>query len=89
LEISEDILNYVSVQLSVPVGLIDSYTTRRQTISEHQDQIREYLNLKRYGDEEQTELRNFLFEEACRLEQTIALLSRLAIFEREKDTQAF
>ena len=84
LEISEDILNYVSVQLSVSVGLIDFYKKRQQTISEHQDQIREYLNLRRYGDEAQTELRDFLFEEACRLEQTNALLSRAEQFLKDK-----
>ena len=84
LEVSEDILNYVSVQLSMPVGLIESYKTRRETISEHQSRIREYLNLKRYGDEEQVALKIFLFEEACRLEQTNALLSRAEQFLRNQ-----
>ncbi|MBF0452637.1 MAG: DUF4158 domain-containing protein [Candidatus Magnetomorum sp.] len=84
LEISEDILNYISVQLSMPVGLINLYKSRRQTISEHQERIRKYLNLKRYKNKEEAELKAFLFEEACRLEQTSALLSRAEQFLKDK-----
>ncbi len=70
----------------MPVGLIDSYKKRQQTISEHQGRIRVYLNLKRYGDREQDELKKFLFEEACRLEQTSILLSRAKQFLKDKKT---
>jgi TnpA family transposase len=84
LEMSEDILNYISVQLSMPVGLINLYKSRRQTISEHQERIRKYLNLKRYKDKEEVKLKAFLFEEACRLEQTSALLSRAEQFLKDK-----
>ncbi len=84
LEVSEDILNYVSVQLSIPADLITSYEKRQQTVSEHQNRIRIYLNLRRYGDREETELKQFLFEEACRLEQTAALLCRAEQFLKDK-----
>ncbi len=83
-EVFEDILNYVSAQLSIPANLITSYKTRQQTISEHQDRIRIYLKLKRFDKKEQAGLKTFLFEEACRLEQTSALLARAEQFLKYK-----
>ncbi len=42
-EMVDDILNYVSVQLTIPGNSIYSYARRRETVAEHQERIREYL----------------------------------------------
>jgi hypothetical protein len=70
LEIVDDLLTYVSVQLAIAVDAIAVYQQRRQTIAEHRAAILAYLNLRRFGDAEAAWLEQFLFEEACRLEQT-------------------
>ena len=73
-EIVEDILVFVSIQLNIPSKSIQAYTYRRQTISEHQEDIRNYLGLQRFDDNVLPKVKQFIFEEACRLDQTSALL---------------
>jgi len=81
-EAAEDILNYVSVQIGIPANSISSYTQRRETIAEHQEQIRQYLGLQRFGEAVSPKINEFLFNEACRLEQTGALLAKVEHFLR-------
>ncbi len=50
-EILEDILTYTSVQLCIPKEKIHLYYGRRQTIDEHGERIRIYLDLKRFGED--------------------------------------
>lgn len=83
LEIHEELLTFVSVQLAIPAQLLPVYTQRQSTLSEHQERIRTYLNLGRFGEAELQRLEQFLFEEACRLEQTGPLLSRAKQFLQE------
>jgi len=68
-EVLEEILMFVSVQLDIPPNIIQLYSKRRQTIDEHRERIRKYLQLKKFGDDDLTELEKFIFEEACRFEQ--------------------
>ncbi len=82
-EIYEDILSFASVQLDIPASAIDTYAGRQPTISEHQEQIREYLGLRRFDENEIPEISKFVFEEACRLEQTVALLAGIGRYLRE------
>lgn len=82
-ELDEELLTFVSLQLDLPTQLIETYAQRQSTLSEHQDQIRTYLDLRRFGEVEIQMLEQFLFEEACRLEQTGPLLTRAKQFLRE------
>lgn len=83
-EATEDILNYVSVQIGVPANSISLYAQRRETIAEHQEQIRQYLDLQRFGETVVPKIHEFLFNEACRLEQTGALLAKVEHFLRSQ-----
>ena len=89
-EIVEEILDYVSIQLSISTADIAKYNRRQKTISEHQERIRQYLGLKRFSQVEydradgQTALATFVFEQACRLEQTHALMARVKAFLRQQ-----
>ncbi len=82
-EIDEELLTYVALQLEAPPQEIETYTTRQQTVSEHQIRIRQYLSLRSFGDRERSQLQEFLFAECCRLEQTGQLRARVRQFLRE------
>ncbi len=84
LEILNDLLTFVSVQLKIDENEINSYQKRRQTISQHQIRILNYLNLKKFSSEQRDLLRKFIFEEACRLEQTSALFFSAEQFLKEQ-----
>ncbi len=82
-EIYEDILSFASVQLDIPASSVDIYADRQPTISEHQEQIRKYLGLRRFDENVIPEISKFIFDEACRLEQTAALLAGIGRYLRE------
>jgi hypothetical protein len=54
--------------------MIELYRQRQPTISEHQQTITSYLRLRPFDDAGAAQLEQFLFEEACRLEQAAALM---------------
>ena len=54
------------------------------TISEHQQTITGYLRLRPFDDAEAAQLEQFLFEEACRLEQAAALMGQAREFLKER-----
>lgn len=83
-EIDHELLIFVSLQLDISAGEIEHYHTRQPTLSRHQEELRLYLGLRRFDEETQAELEQFLFEEACRLEQMNALLARAGEFLREQ-----
>jgi len=70
--------------LELDAELIEVYRKRQPTISEHQQTIAGYLRLRPFDDAEVTKLEQFLFEEACRLEQTAALTGRAREFLKEQ-----
>ena len=74
LDIIPDLLIFISVQLQIDKSLITQYQKRRQTISEHQIRIRDYLKLKKFDSPSRELLARFIFSESCRLEQTNTLL---------------
>lgn len=76
-------LTFVSIQLGLDTNLIQDYTSRQPTLSKHQEQIREYGQLIRFEDGGEGPLQTFIFEEACRLEQTNTLLARAKQFLHE------
>ena len=84
-EVVDDILNYTSVQLGIPANVILSYSRRRETIAEHQEQIREYCDLERFAETMGPIINEFLFQEACRLEETSAIMAKAEQFLREQN----
>ncbi|MGH9858254.1 MAG: DUF4158 domain-containing protein, partial [Acidobacteriota bacterium] len=84
LEIIDDLLIYVSMQLDIAADQIELYQRRQPTVTEHRIALLEYLGLRRFGEVESELLEKFLFEEACRLEQTGPLLVQAKQFLKEK-----
>lgn len=76
-EVASELVTFMGVQLELDPGLIIDYGEHRDAISDHQIRIRDYLRLRRFEDVETRDLEAFLFEEACRLEQTAALQARV------------
>ena len=83
-EIEEELLTFISIQLDIPSELIHEYTSRRETTAEHQGLITAYLEIRRFREAEIELLQEYLFDEACRLEQTNALLSKAEQFLKEQ-----
>ena len=85
LEILDELLTYVAVQLDIPASAIAEYQQRRQTIVEHGGAVVDYLGLRTFGEAEIQALTPFLFDEACRLEQTGPLLIHAKQFLKENN----
>jgi TnpA family transposase len=83
-EIFDELLKFTGAQLDISSKEINKYTVRRETISEHQDQIRKHLKLKRFGDKDNLMLNKYLFEESLRLEQPSSLFAVAEAFLRER-----
>lgn len=84
LEVINELLTFVGVQLGIATEVIEAYQQRRETITDHQQQLRAFLGLRRFSEAETAELENFLFTEACRLEQTGPLLVKAKEYLRDK-----
>jgi predicted transcriptional regulator len=76
LEIDDEIVTYVSLQLDTPSSAIRTYQEQRRTIVTHQQELRGYLGVRRFGEAELDTLEAYLFDEAFRLEQTGPLLTQ-------------
>jgi len=84
-EILDDLLQYISVQTGIESSEINQYVSRQPTISEHQNIIRRFLNLKELVDADIELIKQYIFEQSCRLEQTNALYSLVAQHLREQN----
>lgn len=84
LEIQSQILSFAVLQLGLKIELINAYQKRQQTISEHQQQIRVYLNLASFNKVVIAQVSDFLFVQAQRIEHTSILLARTEQFLREQ-----
>jgi len=84
MEILSEVLDYVGVQLSITPDLIQDYTLRQPTLAEHRQRIIRYLGLRYLEKADNQHLAEFLFNEACRLEQTGQLLTRAKDYLREQ-----
>lgn len=82
LEILPELILFIANQLNIDPSLITTYDQRQPTISEHQFKIRDYLKKSELGEHETGLLKQFLFEEACRLEQIRGLLCQAKEFLR-------
>jgi hypothetical protein len=83
-ELFEELVCFSAAQLGLDVGLIELYRKRQPTISEHQQTITGYLRLHPFDDAASAQLEQFLFEEGCRLEQSVALVGRAREFLKEQ-----
>ena len=89
-EVQDEILTYVGMQLDLALDGIVAYNRRRMTVSAHQERIRQYLGLTHFSQAEgdlakgKSALADFVFEQACRLEQTHALMAQVKAFLRER-----
>ena len=77
LEIDGEILRFAALQLGTDPDAIGDYAERRQTVSEHQQQIGEYLSLRPFDASAAEDLTRFLEGEAQRLDRTGSLLARV------------
>ena len=84
LEVCDELLNFVALQLQIDEARIADYAPWQHTASEHQERIREYLQLTVYSPCETDALERFVFEESCRLERSAQLLARAREFLKEQ-----
>lgn len=82
LELVDELVQYVALQLGLKTDFLQAYSERQPTVSEHQNQIRSFLNLSKFGEPNTIHVEQFIFEQACQLEQTHALLSLVRDFLR-------
>lgn len=83
-EMIEEIVMFTSLQLGINSDEIYQYKKHIDTVSEHQEKIRHYLKLRKFGTTESKLLSQFLMEEACRLEQATLLMGQAKQFLKEK-----
>jgi len=67
-EILDDLLQFVSVQTGIEPLEIKQYSYHQVNISDHQNAIRQYLNLKELVDADVDLVKKYVFEQCCRLE---------------------
>ena len=88
LEIDGEILRFAALQLGADAETIHAYARRRQTVSEHQQRIGEYLRLRVFDAAAGERLARFLEDEALRLERTASLLARARVWLRDEHVLA-
>ena len=76
LELDGEILRFTALQLRLSPETIHACAERRQTVSEHQQRIRDYLGLRSFDTAAGYGLEQFLEGEALRLDRSAALLAR-------------
>ena len=74
------VLDFTSVQLENEGNLLELYSKRQLTVSEHQQEIINYLRLRHFVEAEAALLEKVMFEGSCRLEQAAALQIRAQEF---------
>jgi TnpA family transposase len=80
LEILDDLLAFVAHEVDLDAALIKEYAQRQATVSAHQEQIRLYLGFRPFGPTEQDDLRQFILNEAARVEHLSALKAQAEVF---------
>lgn len=84
LEIQPQILTFAVLQLGIKAEHVNAYQNRQQTVSEHQQQIRVYLNLANFDKVAIAQVSDFLLIEAQRIEHTSILLVKTEQFLKER-----
>lgn len=76
LEIQPEIITFVSIQIAIQEQELQHYQHRQATISEHQELIRQYLNLRHFNTAI-TDIEAFIYQQSFSSEQTSALMARV------------
>ncbi|WP_341792643.1 MULTISPECIES: Tn3 family transposase [unclassified Rickettsia] len=84
LEIQPQIITFAVLQLGIKTELINAYQKRQQTVSEHQQQIRDYLRLSSFDKSAIAQVSEFLFIEAQRTDHVSILLIKAEQFLKEQ-----
>ena len=84
LEIDGEILRFTALHLQLSPETIHVYAERRQTVSEHQQRIRDYLGLRPFDATAADQLDQLLEGEALRLDCSGALFSRGRVWLQEQ-----
>ena len=84
MEFLPELLTYIGVQLGIDTKFIQDYAQRQATIAEHRQAIISYLGMRYFEEANSQPVADFLFNEACRLEQTGPLLTLAKKFLREQ-----
>ena len=84
MEFLPELLTYVGVQLGIDAKFIQDYAQRQPTIVEHRQAIIMYLRVRYFEEAGNKSIADFLFDEACRLEQAGPLLILAKEFLREQ-----
>ncbi|WP_419235295.1 Tn3 family transposase [Rickettsia endosymbiont of Nabis limbatus] len=83
-EIQSQIITFAILQLGIKKELINAYQKRQQTVSEHQQQIRNYLKLSSFDKSAIYQVSKFLFIEAQRTDHVSILLIKTEQFLKEQ-----
>lgn len=83
-ELIDELLTYTAIQIDIEPDRITEYSSRQQTVSEHQIDIRQHLGLALLTPAAEAKLQAYLFDEACRLEQSAALVAQAEQFLRSQ-----
>lgn len=67
-EVIEEIAVYASVQLSLDADKMSDYSINRKKISDHQQTIVDYLQLRTFSEQTQLLLKDFIFQKALQFE---------------------
>ena len=81
--IVDEILTSAGLQVSIDLDNIELYKKHREHIARHQDKIKAYLIIKKFGQTEEKRLKRFLLEVSSKIEQQGVLLTRAKQWLRE------
>lgn len=84
-DIDPAILDFVSYQLNAPWELIYQYQHRRSVIQNHQNKIKQHLNLQEYDDAAKKSLTAYILEQAQQTDQISLLVPKTQCFLKEQN----
>ena len=74
LEILKELSTFVAIQLDLPQQQLQAYSLRQPTVSSHQEQIRNYLSLRKFDKYTEKILREHIFQQALQIQAIDPLL---------------
>ena len=72
----EELLLFIAAQLGSSAELFAEYQRHQGTVRRHQARIRQHLNVRRLDESDLEGVASFIFEQACHLEHSSALLAK-------------
>jgi TnpA family transposase len=85
LELLDELATFITVQLDIPKEALHTYSSLRQaTVSEHQESIRTYLHIKKYNQNSENVLKDYIFYQALQIQPTESLFIKATEFLRQQ-----